>query len=188
MKTTLLASAALALALGTAATAQDQMMDDMSGMGMGMRPGMGIGAILGLGALDFAALDTDGDGALTEADLDARIAARFAQADADGSGGLSAAEMVAMAEIIRQEQMAARLAQALVRVDDSGDSEIQLDELQARAPATVHLFDRVDADNDGTITPEEFAAAQEAMQARMDGMREERSWGWWNRDGGRHHN
>lgn len=186
MKTPLLVSAALAIALGGAAVAQTMMSDDMPGMGMG--EGMGMGAILGLGPLDFATLDTDGDGALTEADLEARIAARFAQADADGSGGLSATEMVAMAEIIRQEQMAARMARALSRVDDSGDGELQLDELQARAPAAVHLFDRVDADNDGAITPEEFTAAQEAMQARMGEMREERGWGWWHRDGGRHHN
>jgi Ca2+-binding EF-hand superfamily protein len=94
--------------------------------------------------------------------------------------------MVAMAELVRQEQMAARLAAQLARVDDSGDGEIQLDELQARAPATVHLFDLADTDNDGAISPDEFATAQTGMQARMDGMREEPGRGWWNHHGGRH--
>jgi Ca2+-binding EF-hand superfamily protein len=114
---------------------------------------------------DFATLDADGDGSITEADLAARMAARFAQADADGSGGLTAAEMVAMAEIIRQEQMAARMAARVAQIDDSADGEIQLEELQARAPAAVHFFDNFDTDNDGAISPDEYAAAQDQMAA-----------------------
>lgn len=202
MKTPLLFAGALALLLGTVAVAQTQetpddgpmAMDDM-GMtggdrGMRMGPAGGLfGAMLGT---DFATLDADGDGGITEADLVARAAARFAQADADGSGGLTATEMVAMAEIIRKEQMAARLAQRMARIDDNADGEIQFEELQARAPAGVHFFDMFDADNDGAVSAEEFAAAQERMaEMHEDRGPREGGWGWWGRgdhDGrGQHH-
>jgi Ca2+-binding EF-hand superfamily protein len=191
MKTTLYAAGALALLLGTVAFAQNQGDPGngpmgMDGQGMGMGDGMGMGPAGGMfGAMlgaDFATLDADGDGGITEADLVARAAARFAEADADGSGGLTGAEMVAMAEIIRQEQMAARLAQRMARIDDSADGEIQFEELQARAPAGVHFFDAFDADNDGAVSAEEFAVAEEEMAAmREDRGPREDGWGWWGR-------
>jgi Ca2+-binding EF-hand superfamily protein len=195
MKKMLLASGALAMLLSSVALAQtaDTPADEPMGMGMGMHdmmggmgPGMGGGMMGGLLGSDFATLDADGDGSITEADLAARMAARFAQADADGSGGLTAAEMVAMAEIIRQERMTARLAERLARIDDSGDGEIQMEEMQARAPASVHFFDMFDADNDGAISAEEFAAAEEQM-AEMRGDRGRRDgWGFWNNRGDGH--
>jgi hypothetical protein len=194
---TLLAAGALATLLGTVAIAQ--MADtpatdaDAMGMGAGMGPEGGpmggpMGGMLGgLFGSDFATLDADGDGQITDADLAARAAARFAQADADGSGGLTATEMVAMAEIIRQEQMAARLAERLARIDDSADGEIQLEELTARAPDPVHFFDRFDTDNDGAVSAEEYAAAQVQMaEMRHDGRPREGGWGFWNRGGDDH--
>jgi hypothetical protein len=191
MKTTLYVAGALALLLGTVAVAQNEGNPGegqmtMEGHGMGMHGEMGMGGAGGMfGALmgaDFATLDADGDGGITEADLVARATARFAEADADGSGGLTGAEMVAMAEMIRQEQMAARLERRMARIDDSGDGEIQFDELQARAPAGVHFFDAFDADNDGAVSAEEFAAAEEEMAAmHEDRGPREGGWGWWGR-------
>lgn len=201
MKNMLVAAGVLATLLGSVAIAQTadqpaaaddatESFDDMGpGMWHDMDPGMGgpLGGMLGgFHGVDFAMLDTDGDGEVTEADLAARAAARFAQADADGSGGLTAAEMVAMAEAIRAEQMAARLSERLARIDDSADGEVQLEELQARMPSAVNFFDHFDADNDGAVSAEEFAAAQ----AQMAEMREDRGprqgWGFWNRDGDDH--
>jgi hypothetical protein len=173
-------------------------MDDSMGMGPGDGMGMGpmgpmgpMGGMLGaLFGADFATLDADGDGAITEADIEARAAARFAQADADGSGGLTAAEMVAMAEIIRQEQMAARLSERLARIDDSADGEIQIEELTARAPSPVHFFDRFDSDNDGAISTAEYEAGKALMaeqaQMRREEGRPQGGWGFWNRHGDDH--
>lgn len=206
MKKMLIAAGALATLLGSVAIAQtadttadttapadDAMpMMDME-MGMGGHGPMG-GMFGGMMGADFATLDTDGNGQITEDDLTARMAARFAAADADGSGGLTAAEMVAMAEAIRQEQMAARLADRLARIDDSADGEIQIDELQARAPSGVHFFDQFDTDNDGAVSAEEYAAAEVEMAAMREdrGSRDGWGWGFWNRHGDdhgpRHHN
>lgn len=205
MKKTLLAAGVMATLLGTVVlaqtagttTAEDLPIPAEMRDGMGMGPGMGMGDDMGMRGMmgafgpmgaDFATLDADGDDAITEADLAARAAARFAQADADGSGGLTAAEMVAMAEIIRQEQMAARMAARVAQIDDSADGEIQLEELQARAPAAVHFFDNFDTDNDGAISPDEFAAAQEQMAAMHEnhGPRDGGGWGFWNRGGDEH--
>lgn len=201
MQKMLVAAGAVAMLLGTVAIAQtvDGPAADADVAGLGMagemfgegQRGMARGMMGGFFGADFATLDTDGDGSITEADLEARAAERFARADADSSGGLTAAEMAAMAEIIRQEQMVARLAERIARIDVSGDGEVQIEELQARMPATVHLFDLLDGDNDGAISAEEFDAAR----VEMAEMRAEHGpgdgWGFWNRrgeHGPRHHN
>jgi EF hand len=46
--------------------------------------------------LDFRAIDTDGDGSLTRAELQARAVARLARADADGDGFLDREELVVL--------------------------------------------------------------------------------------------
>jgi hypothetical protein len=161
MKTTFVMAAILATGLGGAAFAQG--MDDM---GPGMMPG-------------FATLDTDGDGQITPAEVEARQAARFAAADADGSGGLSVAEMVAMAEAMRVEALTARMTERVARIDDDADGEVQATEYAARMPAPELMFDRLDTDNSDGISAEEFdAGIAEMAERRGDGDRGPR--------GGRH--
>ena len=48
------------------------------------------------GEIDFVAIDTDGNGVLTRAELQARAAERLARADANGDGSLDRAEIVAL--------------------------------------------------------------------------------------------
>lgn len=102
---------------------------------------------------DFAQLDTDGDGVVSVAELEAKRAERLAGVDADGDGIVSAEELARAHQIRRAERMIARM-------DKNGDGLLQLDELQGRGPDPAKL----DANGDGVVSEEEF----------RDGMREMR--------------
>ena len=116
----------------------------------------------------FAELDTDGDGTLSEAELQAPMAERFAAADADGDGNLTAEEIVAMAEGRRADRMAERAERMIARFDANEDGVLSAEEL-ATPPAPQSAFERLDADGDGTISEEEFAAAGERGGDRQRG-------------------
>ena len=125
---------------------------------------------------DFATLDTDSDGALTMAELEARGNARFADADTDGDGALSAEELVAQHTANAEE----RVARMITRMDTNEDGILQMDELKPRGGARFErMFERMDADKDGVLSEEEFAAVQDRMQERAGGRHER------GRDGGR---
>lgn len=168
------------------------MMDRMGGMpggDMGPMDGMGPGADMGRGGprgeeggpdgmggvpntapLALSIYDTDGDGRITQEEIEARKDARFAAADADGNGGLSAEEMVALQESIRLEVQAARAAERLAQFDDNADGLLQAEEIDARTPQLAPIFDRLDADNDGGITQEELDAGQAGRGDRPGGF------------------
>ncbi|MEM8957924.1 MAG: EF-hand domain-containing protein [Pseudomonadota bacterium] len=106
---------------------------------------------------DFATLDADGDGSITEAELQARGDARFAAADADGDGLLTAEEMLAQVETERAERLERRVQRMIEARDESGDGALTREELgNARAE---RMLERADRDEDGVISEEEFERA-----------------------------
>lgn len=117
---------------------------------------------------DFATLDADGDGAVTQAELQAHAAARFAAIDADGSGAVTAEELAEAAS----GKAAARATRMIERLDANDDGQLQQDELLARGGDRAgRMFERVDTDDDGAISQEEFDAAQERRGGRDGGKR-----------------
>ncbi|MBV7256059.1 EF-hand domain-containing protein [Pacificimonas sp. WHA3] len=94
----------------------------------------------------FARLDTDSDGAITQAEMKAmhearmekraeRRAARMAKADTDGNGALSAGEWEAMVEARagkRAEKLTERRIAAFAALDRDNDGEISQTELSER--------------------------------------------------------
>lgn len=119
---------------------------------------------------DFATLDANGDGVITQEELQAHAAARFASVDTNGDGGLSAEELIAAAG----ERAADRTERMIARADENGDGLIQQDEMRPRGgDRLARMFARVDADEDGTISEDEFTAAQERRAERGEGRRHE---------------
>ena len=101
----------------------------------------------------FEELDVNGDGKLTQEELDARSAARFSERDTDGNGALSREELLARA----QEGAERRVDRILKRLDANEDGALSPEELaQARRGGGNRFFARVDADDDGAISKEEF--------------------------------
>lgn len=156
--------AALAVALGTTALAVPAFADreQMRGMMHGM---MGAGGPHGM-IPDFATLDADGDGSVTEAELLAWRQGRVTGIDADGDGLLSTEELVAHEMRQAQASIEARVARRVASQDLDGDGALSAEELMA-PPMPMQLFGRVDADGDGAVTTEEFEAAKARMAERM---------------------
>lgn len=162
-------AALLVSALGGAALAQEGPMGGMMGGGMGDGP-MGGPMMEGgpFGGFDFAAVDADKDGKITEAEMQAWRAAQVAGVDADKDGKLSADELKAM-QMARMEERAANMASKMVeRMDADGDGLLSAAELAAR-PGPAMMFDRLDADGDGAVTEAEIDAARAEMMDRMGG-------------------
>lgn len=158
-RTSLISAVAMIAVLGSAAASFADGKKDMERRG-GMMP-------------TFEMLDADGDGLVTEAEMDAykkaemdaRKAARFAEADTDGNGSLSAEEMSAKmpgkGEKDKKgekgsERKTERLEKMISRMDTDGDGEVSAAEMDAMEKKS--LFERLDTNGDGVLTADEFAA------------------------------
>lgn len=168
MKTTLIATAAAALTLGSgvalaqtapergAAVTQDQM--------------------LTRAAARFDRRDSNKDGVLNEADRSGRADRAFAAMDADSDGMISRAEWderrttrmdrrEARAERrgrVGVDRGANRMERRMARIDSNGDGAVTRDEALAKA---TERFARIDANRDGTVSTDERQAARAARQA-----------------------
>jgi Ca2+-binding EF-hand superfamily protein len=136
-------------ALGTAALADRRGPDGMRGEGP-------------FAAFDFATVDADADGRVTEAELTAWRAARVAAMDANADGMLSEDEIKA-GHMARSEARAEERAARMVAAHDvNGDGLLSVAELGS-PPVPVRLFARVDTDGDGAITEAELDAVKGRM-------------------------
>ncbi|MES2843624.1 MAG: calcium sensor EFh [Pseudomonadota bacterium] len=162
--TAVLLAAVTGAALSTAALADNRM-----GMGgqMGMGDQMGMGE-RGMG-FDFAAVDADKDGKITQAELDAFRTAEVTAVDTNADGKLSAEELTAMHVARMTERATAMAAQMVERMDSDGDGLLTAAEMATR-PGPAMLFDRFDADSDGAVTEAEIEAARSKMGEGMGRM------------------
>jgi Ca2+-binding EF-hand superfamily protein len=151
-----------------------------------------LAAALGLGATAlwakgpdraaiFSKIDADGNGELTQAELQAHAGARLAAADTDGDGFLSNAELLNARGGDRAEKMlkrfdtnsdgvldageleaaannriAKRAQRMMARLDTNEDGKIAVAEALAGRDQ-AKLVERLDADGNGTLSQEEFA-------------------------------
>ena len=141
----------------------------------------GTGVALALetakGRMTFEQLDVDGSGEITQEDLEMLPDARFAEMDADGSGDINEAEFVAAAQV-RAGQAAARM---FARLDADGDGVLSQDALAARGHhgGRLRAVMRLDADDSGGVSAEEFEAGMERFAHRHRGHRRDNGGGWW---------
>lgn len=154
-------AALLASAVGVAAYARGP--GDMMGDMMGGEDGMGP-----MAAFDFAAVDADKDGKITEAEMQAWRAAEAAKIDADKDGKLSTDELTAMHMARMQERAADMAGRMVTALDSDGDGLLSAAEMAAR-PMPAMLFGKLDADGDGAVTEAEIAAARDRMAEMRDG-------------------
>ncbi|HEY0412377.1 MAG TPA: EF-hand domain-containing protein [Allosphingosinicella sp.] len=99
----------------------------------------------------------DAPGPVTRAEVEQMNKDRFAAMDANKDGFVTAAELGAAAGPERAARM-------IERLDTDKDGKVSAAELSQRM---LGMFDLADANHDGTLTPEEQAAARDARRARM---------------------
>jgi Ca2+-binding EF-hand superfamily protein len=147
--------AAFAIALTPAVVAAQQ-----GGMMGGDRGGAGFGP-----GFDFAAVDANGDGKVTQDEVKAYRAARIAGIDADGDNLISAEELAAMMTAHMQERVDKMAAARIEAQDVNGDGKLSVEEMLA-PPMNGRMFSRIDTDGDGAVSEAEIAAAREKMGER----------------------
>lgn len=115
---------------------------------------------------DFSEIDANGDGALTQAEIETFMAtrgqARFTEADANGDGELSREELIAA----RDSRAEGRIDRMIERLDSDGNgslSQAELEEMrdrmqERRGDRRGMRFERLDANDDGAISEEEWTA------------------------------
>jgi hypothetical protein len=125
----------------------------------------------------FKAVDTNGDGTLSQSELAAaeaktqqnrlaavrtRVEAEFNKLDTNKDGSLSKAEFMAVAPA--SAGASGNGANLLAELDKNKDGKVSPDEY--RAPVLTR-FDKLDTNHDGTISPAERQAAVSAAQAQQ---------------------
>lgn len=118
----------------------------------------------------FSELDANGDGFLTQEEMDARKAAKFSETDANGDGQLSAEEILASQEQRENERRAKRAERMIEALDTNDDGLISEEEMAAHEGGKRrggNLFERADANEDGQISEEEFKTAMSKVQKRF---------------------
>lgn len=117
--------------------------------------------------MTFEALDIDGSGEITAEDIEALRAERFAAVDTNGDGSISEAEFIAQAEARAAERAAAMFA----RLDADGDGALSRDVLERRGGPRIseRMISRADTDKSGGVSAEEFEAAHERMAEHRGG-------------------
>jgi hypothetical protein len=173
MTKTVLSMLALVAVVGAAATTAALADRAGPGRGEGHGPfGGPFGGPMGFGLVlpDFAAIDADGNGQVTKAELEAFRAARAAEVDGNGDGLVSVEELRA-ADLKQAEARATERAQRMIAAHDTdGDGQLSAAEM-VMPPVPEGLFDRVDANGDGAITEAEIDAMRAQMAGRHEGGR-----------------
>jgi hypothetical protein len=108
--------------------------------------------------------DTNGDGAISQDEIDAQRAADLAQYDTNGDGTLSLEEYQAywMARFYE------RMVDAFQQLDANGDGEITADEFNA---GLANIVARLDQNGDGVLNADDRAAVQQQRQDQQQDQR-----------------
>ncbi len=101
--------------------------------------------------------DRDGDGKVTQAEIDQGRADRLSEFDGDGNGTLSLQEY----EALWLDAMRERMVDRFQKHDDNGDGEVTVEEFSER---TGRLVMRGDRNDDGAIGPEDMRRGDRGRQ------------------------
>lgn len=146
-------------------------LDSDSGKGSGHKDGMKHH-----GARMMERVDTDSDGKISAEEFAEIGTGNLIKADTDGNGELSVDEIETAMEAQRKKRMERMF---LRRFDVDGDGKITVAELKDRQDKRFALLD---ADNDGSLTSDEFRKARREF-GRMHGRGHGKRGGWMGRHG-----
>ena len=107
----------------------------------------------------FSDLDTDGNGEVTLAEMEAFRAAKFAEIDTDGNGSLSAEELLAAREA-DSDRAERRINRMIERADANDNGTIELDEMRGGGERGAERFAEADADGSGGLSEAEMKDAK----------------------------
>ncbi|MEM7487753.1 MAG: EF-hand domain-containing protein, partial [Pseudomonadota bacterium] len=93
----------------------------------------------------FDAADADGDGTVTQAEIDAYRDARVSEVDVSGDGALSIEEF----DTLYRDLTRSRMVDAFQALDADGDGQISAEEMDRRV---ARFVERMDRDGDGALT------------------------------------
>jgi Ca2+-binding EF-hand superfamily protein len=93
----------------------------------------------------FEAVDADGDGSVTQVEVDAYRTARVTEADASGDGALSIEEF----DTLYRAFTRSRMVDAFQELDSDGDGVISTEEMDT---SVTRLVERLDRNGDGSVT------------------------------------
>lgn len=96
----------------------------------------------------FGEIDADGDGSVTQAEIDAFRTAQLSAADANGDGRLALDEFAT----VYFERIRPQMVDAFQAFDDDGDGAITAAELEDRFGDVVSRLDR---NGDGALSPDD---------------------------------
>ena len=145
--------------------------------GPGGERGQGARALMMLGAADY-----DGDNTVTRSEVERLQSEEFAFRDRNGDGYLDAADASPTLQRLADMRPDAaapprgrrgRGPGVFARLDGDDDGRISRAEFLNRE---LRFFDRLDADGDDAVTPEEIDAALETRRARRGARREAMQW------------
>lgn len=105
--------------------------------------------------------DTDKDGKLTQAEIDAVQANRIAQYDTDKDGSLSLQEF----EQLWVDKKRERLVRGFQRLDADGNATVTIEEFTKR---TAGLVERMDRNGDGAVSRDDRGGKKRKWRNRRD--------------------
>ena len=136
--------------------------------------------------LDFAAIDKDGNGQITQTEMQAYHSARLTVMDADKDGFISADEMAQQMKARMAERIDKMARHAIVDRDENGDGKLSADEMSP-GKGMGRMFAKADQNGDGALTQSELDAMRDQMGERMQrggGMDGDSHGGWGKHRGG----
>jgi ElaB/YqjD/DUF883 family membrane-anchored ribosome-binding protein len=122
---------------------------------------------------DVSSIDTDNNGELSQAEIEAEMAADFAEQDSDADGSVSAEEFLNAAGVEVTDSSLEQATRVLNSIDGDDDGQIQFEDVEDRVEQTASIREEIDSDGDGEVSDTERDEARNEVEALRDEARDD---------------